>query len=107
VISEAPWLRGDLAYSPQTTILLTEAQEWSKLECWMGTVWMVRPPGTGAITEEDLGYPMLLLFHRRSGAARKLKQWVEQRSQKCGEDIPESFQEICKHAHEAAQRDVP
>jgi hypothetical protein len=40
---------------PQTMKFLTEAQEWSKLECWMGTVWMVWPPGDGGITEEDLG----------------------------------------------------
>jgi len=35
-----PWLLRVITYNPQTTIFLTEAQEWSKLECWMGTVWI-------------------------------------------------------------------
>jgi len=42
-----PWPRGFLAYNPQITASLAEAQEWGKLGCWMGTVWMVWPPGAG------------------------------------------------------------
>jgi len=106
-ISYSPWLRHNATYSPQITGFLTEAQEWSKLECWMGIIWVVWPPGAGGMTEEDLGSSMLLLFRQRPGAAQKLEQWVGRRSQHWKEDIPESFQRICKQAHEEAQRDAP
>jgi len=90
-------------YSPQVITFLTEAQEWSKLECWIGTIWMVWPPGTGGATEEDLGRSMVLLLRQRPGATQTLEQWMGQWSQ---EYIPESFQRICKEAHEEAQRDT-
>jgi len=106
-VSEPPWLRDDLAYSTGVTTFLTEAQEWSKLECWMGTVWVMWPPGDGGMLEEDISCTMLLLFRQRPGAVRKLEQWMERWSQKYGEDVPESFQQICKQAHEAAQLDAP
>ena len=70
-ISE-PWPGSSrIAYSPQITTLLTEAQEWNKLECWVGVVWMAWPPGT---TEEDLDRSMVLLFRQRPGALQKLEQ---------------------------------
>ena len=100
-------MRGFLTYSPQITTSLTEAQEWDKLECWMGTVWVAWPPEADGIKEEDLSRTMLLLFRQRPGAAQKLEQWMERWSQQHGEDIPESFQQICKQAYEAAQRDAP
>ena len=99
------WERYGLAYSPQITTFLTEAQEWSKLECWMGIIWMVWPRGAG-VAEEDLNRLMLLLFRQRPGAFQKLEKWMEQWGQKNDEDIPESFQRICKQAQEAAQRDA-
>ena len=102
-ISWSQFLRGDITYSPQITTFLTEAQEWSKLECWMGTVWMMWPPGTSGVTEGDLAHSTLLLFHQRPGAAQKLEQWMERWSQKHGENIPEPFQQICKQAYEPAQ----
>ena len=101
-----PWLpRGKLVYSAQAVIFLSEAQEWSKLECWMGTVWMVWPPEAGGMTEEDFDCMMVLLFRQRPGASQKLEQWMERWSQKRGRDIPESFRRLCKRAHEAARRD--
>jgi len=100
-------LSRDPTYSPQITISLTEAQEWSKLECWMGTVWMLWPPEAGGIAEEDISRTMLLLFRQRPGAAQKLEQWMGRWSQECVGDIPESFQRICKQAHEEVQRDTP
>jgi len=106
-ISASAWMRGFLTYSPQITTSLTEAQEWDKLECWMGTVWVAWPPEADGIKEEDLSRTMLLLFRQRPGAAQKLEQWMERWSQQHGEDIPESFQQICKQAYEAAQRDAP
>ena len=101
-ITEPLW-PGDV-YRPQIMRYLTEAQEWSKLECWIGTIWILWPPGDSSISEEDLDRSMLLLFDQRPGAAQKLEQWMGRWSQECGEDIPESFQEICERAHKVAQR---
>jgi len=96
-----------ITYNPQTMIFLTEAQEWSKLECWIGIVWISWPPEADGITEEDLGRSMLLLFRQRPGAFQKLEQWMERWSQTSNwNKIPESFQRICKQAQEAAQRDT-
>jgi len=100
------WLRSDVVYNPQITAFLTEAQEWSKLECWMGIVWMLWLPRAGSLTEEDLGRTMQLLFRQRPGAAQKLEQWMERWSQKRGKDVPGPFQRICKQAYEAAQQDA-
>ena len=98
LVSRRP--RHDVAYNPKTTAFLTEAQEWSKLECWVGTVWMVWPPGAGETTEEDLGRTMLLLFHQRPRAALKLEQWMGRSDQKRGKDLLKSFQRVCKQAYE-------
>lgn len=95
-----------IPYSPQTATFLTEAQEWRKLECWMGTVWMVWPPEADGIAEEDLSHLVLSLFRQRPLAAQRLEQWMERWSQQRGRDIPESFQRICGQAREAVQRDV-
>jgi len=96
-----------LAYKPQITAFLTGAQEWSKLECWMGTVWISWPPEADGITEKDLSCSMLLLFRQRPGALQKLEQWMERWSQVTSKNIPESFQRICKQVQEAAQQDTP
>ena len=94
-------------YNPQITKLLAEAQEWSKLEHWIGAVWILWPPEAGGIMEEDLGHLTPLLFRQRPGAFQKFEQWMERWSQRHGENIPESFQRICKQAQEVAQRDTP
>ena len=99
-------LRLDPAHSLHLITSLTEAKEWSKLECWMGIVWMLLPeeldPG-----EEDLGHLMTVLFRQRPGAVQKLKQWMEQWSQRAHTDVPESFKQAHEQAYEAAQRDGP
>ena len=100
-------LRDEFAYNPQIVTFLIEAGEWSKLECWIGIVWIVWPPGAGGMAEEDFDHAMLSLFRQRSGAAKNLDRWMERWSHKSGEDIPESFQRICKQTSEAAQRDAP
>jgi len=105
-----PWSlqqRLGVAYNPQTVTFLAEAQEWNKLECWMGIVWALWPPEAGGITEEDLGRSILLLFRQRPGAFEKLQQWMERWSQSGDKSIPESFQRICGQAQEIAQRDTP
>jgi len=94
---------GKRTYNPQTMISLKEAEEWDKLECWIGVVWMLWPPEKGQTTEEDLGDVTLSLFHQRPGAMQKLEQWMEGWTEDGGQ-IPESFQQICKQAQdEAAQ----
>ena len=98
-------LKGAVSYNPWIMRYLAEAQEWSKLECWIATVWVLWPPETDGITEEDLERSMMMLFRQRPGAVRRLEEWMEQWSQTCG--IPASFQRICKQAYEAAQQDVP
>ena len=39
--SESWLVQDELTYSPQIVAFLTGSQEWSKLECWMATVWML------------------------------------------------------------------
>ena len=102
-VSRSRWPEFDFAQGLQTITSLAEAKEWSKLECWMGIVWMVRPREANAMAEGDLSHSMLLLFRQRPEAVQKLEQWMERRGQK----IPESFTRICKQAHEAVQRDTP
>jgi hypothetical protein len=102
-----PWfLRNGPIYSPRIMTLLTETREWSKLECWMGTVWMLWPPEAGGITEEEVDRSMLLLCRKRPGAVQKLEQWMEQWGETHDNDIPESFKRVCQEAHEAAQQDA-
>jgi len=102
-VLEPLWLGPDSVHNLQIiTSSLTEAKEWSKLECWMGTIWML---WAGGIAEEDLDRSMALLFRQRPGALQKLEQWMERWSQSNRKNIPESFKGICKRAHEAAERD--
>jgi len=100
------WLEDLPIYSPRTTTHLIDAQEWDKLECWMGIVWMLWPPGAGGIAEDDLDRSMLLLFRQRPGAYQKLEQRVGRWNQILHKDVPESFQPICKRASEATQQDI-
>ena len=110
---------------------LIEAEEWDKLECWIGILWMALkleeiPQGgmsfvPEGITEEDLEHPTLLLFHHRPGAAQRLEQLIERWSRESWNDIrrerdiPEwvqsrigltskALQRILARAHEAVQR---
>jgi len=96
----------EVVYNPQITTLLAGAREWSKLEYWIGTVWIPLPPEADGIIEEDLGHLILLLFWRLPGAFQKLEQWMERWSQRHDRGIPESFQRLRKQAQEAAQRDT-
>ena len=111
-VSESWRLRLDITRSLQIITSLAEAKEWSKLECWMGivcvgVVWTLLPWKANAMVEADLGHSILLLFRQRPGAVQKLERWMGRWGQKRGIDVPESFKQICKQAHEAAQRDAP
>ena len=88
------------AYSPDVTASLLEAEEWDKLECWMGFVWMACPQGPGDVAE-DLERTTALLFRQRPGAIQKLTHWMERWSKEREVDVPESFQQICKQARDS------
>ena len=83
---------------------LIDAEEWGKLECWIGIVWIYS--GLGKIPEEDREPLTLLLFRHRPGAAQRLEQRMERWCYLCDEDVPESLQHILTRAHEAAQQQV-
>ena len=100
-ISESWWLESEDIHGPEIAKSLIDAQEWGKLECWIGIVWMFSE--WAGITEEDLERSMLLLFRQRPSAAQRLEQWMGRRSRLLGMDVPESFQRILTHAHEAVQ----
>ena len=106
-VSESRHLVVDPIRSLEIITSLTEAKEWSKLECWMGIVWMSLPWQENAIAEEDLGDSVLLLFRQEPEAVQKLKQWMERWGQTPGNDIPESFRKLCKQAQEASQQAAP
>ena len=103
-VSEAPLYGREVAYNPRVTAHLTEAQEWSKLECWVGTIWIVWPPGTSGVTKKDLDQWMLLLFRQQPGAAQKLEQWTERWCQKRDSEVVGSPRRDYKQAHEAIRR---
>ena len=65
-------------YDRRITTLLAEAQEWSKLECWMGIVWMVWLPGDGGTAEDDFNRSTLSLFRQQPGTmdeTMESKKW--------------------------------
>jgi len=105
LVSSSPWTLEDSTYSPHTMTSLKEAEEWNKLECWMGIVWMAWPPEEGETTEEDLRHITLLLFHQLSGTIQTLERWIEKWNYGYGQ-IPESFQRICKQAHDGSAQQV-
>ena len=96
------WGFGDLD-SLKIARSLVEAEEWGKLECWIGIVWMFSE--SAGITEEDLEHPTLLLLCHRPGAAQKLEQWMEQWSQEDSQwHTSESSQSRITRTHGALER---
>ena len=94
-----PWTMSGATYTPHVTSSLLEAEEWEKLECWMGIVWMMGPPEIDDVPEE-LEHAMVSLFLQRPGALPKLAQWMEQWSKECGADVPETFERMCEQGRE-------
>ena len=105
-VPNSRWLKLDLADGLKIMITLTEAEEWSKLECWMAIVWMLLPEGVDP-GEQDLGHSMTLLFRQRPRAVQKLEQWMEPWGQANFSCVPESFRQVCKQALEAGQWGAP
>ena len=91
--------------APCVMTSLLEAQEWAKLECWVGMVWMKWPPKTEGTTE-DLKRIMGSLFHHRPSAPQKLTQWITQWGKRGGV-VPKHFERVCDQAREVAQQDIP
>lgn len=104
LILESQLLEG-VTWSPHVMESLEGNQEWDKLECWMGIVWMVWPPEADSITEKDVQHVILSLFHQQPGAIQKLEQWIEQWGKSNGKVVPKSFQQGCEQVHiEVAQQ---
>ena len=80
---------------------LEEDEEWDKLECWMGVIWMA------GVTTEDLERVMLLLFRQRPCAIGKLEQWMERWSKSHNRVVPNVFQQICEQARREATEQGP
>ena len=86
-------------YNPWVTRFLKDAQEWDKLKCWLGVVWMVWPPKGDETMEKDLECGMLSLFHQQPSAIQKLQQWMGQWDEMFKLGIPKAFEQICNRAH--------
>ena len=99
-----PWLLefGD-ADARKIAKSFIDAQEWGKLECWIGIEWMCSE--WAGILEEALEHSTLLLLHQRPGAAQRLEQWMERWSNQFPRRrVPESFQRVLTRECEAVQR---
>jgi len=103
------WRYGHSVYSPQVTKTLLEAQEWDRLECWIGIVWIEWPPQADAM-EEDLEHAMVALFRQRPDAVQQITQQITRRIERWGElhgeEVPVAFKRICEQQHWAGQLDA-
>jgi len=72
---QAPKGLGFEVYDQRSHVMeyLEDAEEWDKLECWIGFLWILW--GSAA----NLEPATLSLFHRRPRAIQKLEGWVERR----------------------------
>ena len=95
------WILEDITYSPYVTSSLLKAEEWDKLECWMGVIWMVWPPTADGITE-GFGHTISSLFRQRPHAVQKLTRWMEQWSKECEAEVPDVFYQVCEQGCEEA-----
>ena len=96
--ADYPGLR---TYNPDVMTILEGSEEWDKLKCWIGVVWIMWPPGSGVTTEEELKSVMLSLSHQNPDVIQELEKQMEQFHSKWSQvEIPESFQQICKQAHD-------
>ena len=94
----------DVSWNPHIITSLEREQEWDKLECWMGVVWMAWPPEGGKTTEEDLERVMRSLSHHRRGAIQSLGEWMERWGGDPNNVAPESFQRTCEQVRLKATR---
>ena len=86
------WYLSGITYNPDVTTSLIDAQEWDKLECWVGIVWIACPPEPDDVAKE-LEDAMEALEKKRPGALRKrMERWSEEHG---GLPLPKSFQQTC------------
>ena len=95
-----------LVHGLRITKSLTGAMEWSKLECWMGIVWMLLSQEAIVTAEGDVSNSMILLFRQRPGAAQELDRRVGWWDRGRCSDVLRSFKRVCKQAHGTAQRNA-
>ena len=95
--ADRPGLR---TYNPDVMVALEGSEEWDKLKCWIGVVWMMWPPGGGMTTEEELKHVMVSLSQQKPEAIQELEKQMERWIGWGWVDIPKSFQQICKQAHD-------
>ena len=102
------WGSEDFIYDPQVTDILLGAQEWDKLECWVGVIWVLWPPEIDN-TQGDLVRAMVSLLRRRPGAAQKVAGWMIRFSGESRGDVPTSFLQVLRAfvAAETYQSYVP
>ena len=89
-------------YNPYVMVTLEESEEWDKLKCWIGVVWIMWPPGGGDTTEEELKCVMLSLSQKKPDAIQDLEGQMEQLSNRwIWFEIPKPFQQICKEVYDS------
>lgn len=94
------------SYDPHIMESLEEAEEWGRLECWIGVVWATWGPYCWAPWKAtNLDPATLSLFRKKSGAYQKLERWIK----KLGRPILGLFQQMCEQANldVAVGRNVP
>ena len=110
---KSPSSEGYAAYGSQLIASLLGAQEWDKLECWIGVVWVRFPPKTEGETK-DLKCAMISVFRHRPGAAQKFAQlkgrrkkarahWRLESERRDMEDFERAWEQV----REAVQQDLP
>ena len=84
-------------FNPHLMTSLEDTEEWDKLECWMGFIWIMWSLGAemdeDLETDEKLEHVTLSLFQQRPGAVQKLEQWVG-RLYDCSRQQSKSFQQM-------------
>ena len=96
-MSASSTLGSETTYDPCVTGFLLNAQEWEKLECWLGVVWMTWLPETDNAIEE-VERAMKSLFRQKPDAVQKLAQRMEKWSESENKPLPVSFRRICEQA---------
>jgi len=82
----------------QVMVSLEEAQEWDKLECWMGFVWYTLWCLKTDLIPEDVERVTLSLLRQRPGAAKKLERQLQRVTVDNTTQCLEHLQRVCEQA---------
>ena len=101
------WSLESINYEVQVMVSLEEEQEWDRLECWMGFVWLVLRPKVNLVPE-DVERVMLSLLRQRPGVTKKLEQWLQRANLGDAPDCLEYLWQVCERAglEPASQQDA-